>query len=167
MPPRSHRQNILVSVFFTLFGGPGVILVLLPAAITRWRIPPSSTPVRALAWTLIIAGLLPLFESIARFVWAGQGTLAPFASTVSLVISGFYRYVRNPMYVADLTVISGQAVLFHNVGLVVYGLLVWLGLHIFVTQYEEPTLRRAFGSAYATFCNNVPRWVPRFIPWRG
>ena len=160
MPPRSQRKNFLVSLLFTIFGGPGIIVLYLPLAITRWRVPPSPAPFRTLAWILIATGLLPLLESISRFVWAGRGTLAPFAPTETLVVSGLYRFVRNPMYVADLAAISGQAILFRSVSLVVYGLVIWLGLHLFVTRYEEPTLRRKFGTSYDAFCNNVPRWIP-------
>jgi len=162
MPPRSQSKNFLVSLLFTIFGGPGIIVVYLPAAIARWRIPPSPKLFQALAWMFIVAGLLPLAESIARFIWAGRGTLAPFAPTETLVVSGLYRYVRNPMYVADLAAIAGQAILFRSFSLVVYGLLVGLGLHLFITRYEEPTLRRSFGSSYDAFCMNVPRWIPRF-----
>jgi protein-S-isoprenylcysteine O-methyltransferase Ste14 len=165
MPPRSQRTNILVSLLFTLFGGPGVMLLYLPALITRWRVPSSPLPLQILAWTLILIGLLPLLESITRFVWAGRGTLAPFAPTETLVISGLYRYVRNPVYVGDLCAILGQAILFHSSALILYGFAVWLALHLFITLYEEPTLRRKFGPAYDSFLQNVPRWIPRFTPW--
>ena len=167
MPPRSQRANFRVSLLFTIFGGPGFIVVYLPAAITRWRVPPSSTSLRFLSSALIVLGLLPLFESISRFVWAGRGTLAPFAPTETLVVSGLYRFVRNPMYVADLCAILGQALLFQSLGLCMYALLILLGLHLFITRYEEPTLRRKFGSTYDRFCQNVPRWIPRITPWDG
>jgi len=116
---------------------------------------------RALAWTLIALALLPLLESILRFVWAGRGTLAPFAPTETLVVSGFYRHVRNPMYVGVLTGVAGQAVLFRSFALAGYGVLLALGFHLFVTRYEEPTLRRQYGSSYDAFRSHVPRWTPR------
>ena len=40
-----------------------------------------------------------------------------------------------------------------------------LGVHLFVVFYEEPTLRRKFGSAYDEYRNNVRRWSPRLHPW--
>ncbi len=132
VPPCS--RNFLVSLLFTIFGGPGIIVVYLPAAliylsadIPRWRVPPSPIPLQALAWILIVGGLLPHTESIARFIWAGRGTLAPFAPTQTLVVSGLYRYVRNPMYVGDLAAIAGEAHLFRSFSLVVHGGLVCLG----------------------------------------
>jgi len=62
--------------------------------------------------------------------------------------------------------ILGQGLLFGNVALLEYGGLVWLLFHVFVLIYEEPTLRTSFGSEYKSFCAEVPRWIPRFTPWR-
>ena len=161
MAPRSQRYNLAISLLFTVFGGPGIAAVYLPAAITRWRIPPAPVSVRALGWTLSALALLPLVESISRFVWAGRGTLAPFAPTEKLVISGFYRRVRNPMYLGVLTGIAGQAILFQSRALVAYGAVLALGFHLFVTRYEEPALRKKYGAEYDAFCQRVPRWIPR------
>ena len=111
MAARSQRGNLVISLLFTVFGGPGIVGVCLPAAIKRWRIPPWSAPLPALAWTLIVLAPVPLAESVARFVWAGRGTLAPLAPPETLVISGFYRYVRNPMYLGVLAGIAGQTLL--------------------------------------------------------
>ena len=77
------------------------------------------------------------------------------------------RYVRNPIYVAVVSTILGQALIFGNVSLLLYGGLVWLFFHLFVLVYEEPTLRASFGSEYEVFCKEVPRWIPRLTPWDG
>ena len=82
-------------------------------------------------------------------------------------MKGFYRYVRNPMYVAVLLMILGQALLLGNAELIVYAAVVGLVAHLFVLAYEEPTLRKTFGREYEIFCRNVPRWLPRLTPWRG
>ena len=116
---------------------------------------------------LLIASSLPvLLESFARFALQGVGTPAPVLPPRHLVVKGFYRYVRNPMYVAILSLILGQALLFGDIRLLEYAVFVWLAFHVFVSAYEEPTLRRTFGAEYETFCANVPRWIPRFTPWR-
>jgi protein-S-isoprenylcysteine O-methyltransferase Ste14 len=164
MPALSQARNFIVTLLFTIFGGPGILGVYLPAAITRWSIPPSPAPLRVLAWLLIAIGLVPLAESIARFVWAGRGTLAPFAPTEALVISGFYRHVRNPMYVGVLAGVAGQVILFRSLTLAAYAALLALGFHEFVTRYEEPTLRKKYGVRYDDFRANVPRWIPRWTP---
>jgi protein-S-isoprenylcysteine O-methyltransferase Ste14 len=94
------------------------------------------------------------------------GTPAPIAPTQNLVVTGLYRYVRNPIYVALVAVILGQAVLFGDWRLLLYGALVFVAFHIFVLAYEEPTLMESFGAEYETYRANVSRWIPRLTPWR-
>jgi protein-S-isoprenylcysteine O-methyltransferase Ste14 len=115
---------------------------------------------------LILLGLIPLVASFVRFVFEGLGTPAPIAPPQRLVVGGFYRYVRNPMYVGVVSVILGQALLLGDVRLLWYGAILWLGFHLFVLVYEEPTLRQMFGESYIIFCANVPRWIPRLVPWK-
>src|SRR6266850_2311458 len=81
-------------------------------------------------------------------------------------VTGLYRYVRNPIYVALVAVILGQAALFGDQRLLLYGVLVWLAFHAFVVGYEEPALVHTFGTEYEDFRANVPRWIPRLTPWR-
>jgi len=111
------------------------------------------------------AGTLVLLDSFARFAMKGMGTPAPIFPTRHLVVSGLYRYVRNPMYLAVVAVIVGQGLILANTRLLEYGALVWLGFHLFVVAYEEPTLQATFGQEYASFCHNVARWIPRRSPW--
>jgi protein-S-isoprenylcysteine O-methyltransferase Ste14 len=115
---------------------------------------------------LILAGLPVLLDSFARFAIQGLGTPAPVFPTKHLVVTGWYRYVRNPMYVAVVSIIVGQALLFGNVHVLEYGAAAWLVTHFFVLAYEEPTMRATFGEEYQQFCQNVPRWIPRLTPWR-
>jgi protein-S-isoprenylcysteine O-methyltransferase Ste14 len=116
---------------------------------------------------LVGLGIIPVLESFARFAWKGLGTPAPIAPTKHLVVSGFYRYVRNPMYVGVVSAILGQALLFGDVRLLAYAAAVWLATFLFVVVYEEPALRRQFGEEYANFRKHVPRWIPRLRPWKG
>jgi protein-S-isoprenylcysteine O-methyltransferase Ste14 len=115
---------------------------------------------------LILAGLPVLLDSFARFAIQGLGTPAPVFPTKHLVVTGWYRYVRNPMYVAVVSIIVGQALLFGNVHVLEYGAAAWLVTHFFVLAYEEPAMRATFGEEYQQFCQNVPRWIPRLTPWR-
>jgi len=111
------------------------------------------------------------FAVALRCIWdfgrTGHGTPAPFIPPKRLVVAGFYRYVRNPMYVGfivgwvGLWVIFGRA----NVVAIVIAVLAVLSLNLFVRLYEEPTLRRTFGADYEEYCRNVRRWVPRMRPW--
>jgi protein-S-isoprenylcysteine O-methyltransferase Ste14 len=113
-----------------------------------------------------LAGLPVLLDSFARFALQGMGTPAPIAPPQQLVVTGLYRYVRNPMYVAVLSLVAGQALLFGSVDLVEYAVVLWLGFTAFVLLYEEPALRRQFGQEYADFCAHVPRWLPRLKPFK-
>ena len=146
---------------------PGTVAGLIPWWITRWEFRQpflDLEAIRVVGILLIVAGAPGLVDSFARFALQGLGTPAPIAPTENLVVTGLYRYVRNPMYVAVVVVILGQAVLFGDWRLIVYAMLVWLGFHAFVVGYEEPTLARRFGTRYDDFRANVPRWIPRLTP---
>jgi len=159
---------VIVSILFTVFGGPGIVLVYLPFWLTRFRVPAGETWWQiAIAGVLIAAGVTPLIESARRFIYAGRGTLVPTTPTEHLVVSGFYRYVRNPMYVGVLIALAGETVLFERRVMVAYLAIVWLATHLFVCFYEEPTLTRRYGDEYLRFKLNVPRWLPRLKPWTG
>ena len=116
---------------------------------------------------LIALGVIGLLDSFVRFAVQGVGTPAPVFPTRRLVATGLYRYVRNPMYIAVVSTILGQALILGNIALLEYGGLVWLFFHAFVLVYEEPTLSASFGSEYKLYCNEVPRWIPRFTAWSG
>jgi len=108
-----------------------------------------------------------VLDSFARFALQGLGTPAPVFPTRHLVVTGFYRYVRNPIYLAVVSIVLGEGAILGNVSLLKYGAIVWLACYVFVLSYEEPTLRKTFGAEYDAFCANVPRWVPRLRPWDG
>ena len=158
-----RMKAVLGSLAFLVLA-PGVVAGLLPWLITDWRpLPPGDGP-GALRWTaliLIVAGLVVILDAFARFAWEGLGTPAPVAPTRTLVVSGFYRFVRNPMYVAVTALIFGQAVLFASWGVALYGVVIVAAFDTFVRLYEEPTLRQAYGEEYAAYCAATPRWIPR------
>jgi protein-S-isoprenylcysteine O-methyltransferase Ste14 len=163
----SLRKSVAVSVLFTLFGGPGLLLVLVPWWMTRFRWPEDEPLWQVLGCTaLMITGLLPLLESIWRFIVVGRGTLMPAVPPEHLVVSGLYRYVRNPMYVGVFTVIAGEAMLLQSRSLAIELAAVLLGVDLFVRHYEEPKLSRTFGDEYSTYQQNVRRWLPRLTAWR-
>jgi protein-S-isoprenylcysteine O-methyltransferase Ste14 len=154
------------ALFFAL--APGTVAGLVPWWISRWRFESPAIwwlPLRVAGCLVVAAGTLILLDSFARFAMKGLGTPAPIFPTRHLVVSGLYRYVRNPMYLAVVAVIFGQGLILVNARLLEYGALVWLGFHLFVVAYEEPTLRATFGQEYACFYNNVARWIPRLSPW--
>ena len=158
----------LKAIFFVFV--PCVVAGVVPWWISNWEFRLSFLGVeltRFVGSALILAGVSGLVDSFGRFALQGLGTPAPIAPTQHLVVTGLYRYVRNPIYVAVAAVIFGQALLFGDWRLFAYGAVVWLAFHLFVVGYEEPTLKRSFGAEYEAFCINVPRWIPRLTAWRG
>lgn len=101
-----------------------------------------------------------------EFVTRGRGTPVPIDPPRHLVVVGPYRYVRNPMYVAALLIIVGQAVLYAAPSLLLYAAAFALATHLFVVLYEEPTLARLFGAEYGAYRAAVGRWLPRLRPYR-
>ena len=114
---------------------------------------------------MLVAGLIVLVQAFVRFVVEGFGTPAPVAAPERLVVGGVYRYVRNPMYVAVLAAIVGQALLLGRLSLLLYAGAAWLVVAAFVRFYEEPTLARRFGADYEAYRRAVPAWWPRLRPW--
>jgi protein-S-isoprenylcysteine O-methyltransferase Ste14 len=165
----SKRVFAILGTAAFLVLAPGVVAGLLPWWISGWHFHAAFlgfTPFRVIGGLLIAFGIPILLESFGRFALQGIGTPAPVFPTRHLVVKGFYRYVRNPMYVAVVSVILGQGLLLGNLHLVAYATLVWLTMHLFVVTYEEPTLQESFGAEYKSFCAHVPRWIPRFTAWR-
>src|ERR1700716_1153333 len=164
---RRAAAVIGTAIFFVFV--PCVLAGVVPWWISRWEfLPPffDLQATRAVGILLIVAGLPGLVDSFARFALQGLGTPAPIAPTQNLVVTGLYRYVRNPIYVALVAVILGQAALFGDQRLLAYGVLVWLAFHAFVVGYEEPVLVRMVGKEDEDFRATVPRWIPRLTPWR-
>jgi len=158
---------LLGSALFLVIA-PGTVAGLGPWWISRWRMQPPFLgfyEFRFIGVALIALGLPVLLDSFARFALQGLGTPAPVAPPKHLVITGWYRYVRNPMYVAVVSVITGQGLLLGDRSVLEYAAIVWLGFHVWVLAYEEPTLRASFGAEYNDFCANVRRWIPRVRPW--
>jgi len=158
------------ALFFLL--APGSVAGLAPWLITRWRLPaidPDNSwrlaATYALGPPLIVYGLAILIEAFVRFAAQGLGTPAPVAPPERLVIRGPYARVRNPMYVAVLALIVGQALLFGHPLLWLYALVAFAAFHTFVTHREEPALRLRFGADYERYVRHVPRWIPRAKPW--
>jgi len=167
---KDQQRKILAivgSVIFLLVA-PVTVVGWIPWWITRWQIESSFANfalLRVVGGLLILVGVAVLLDSFARFAIQGLGTPAPVFPTRHLVVRGLYRYVRNPMYVALLLVVTGQALLFGSLHLLGYATFLWLCTHLFVIGYEEPKLGATFGNEYKTFCAHVPRWIPRVRPW--
>ena len=130
---------------------------LVPILLTRGHTPhaawlPVSLPVLGV-------GFFALLWCERDFYVSGRGTLAPWDPPKRLVIVGLYRFVRNPMYVAVLTILAGWALLYRSWLLLAYAIAVATVFHFRVVLHEEPWLKRQFGTDWDDYAARVPRWL--------
>ncbi len=161
---RAWRKVIVVlkTLLFSILV-PGTVAFVIP-----WLLLQGSPGLELLIPSVWMVGILPLLLGVGLYLWCagaftfiGKGTPAPIDAPKVLVIEGPYQWVRNPMYVDVLSVVIGEAILFHSFLLAGYALLLWATFHVFVVSVEEPSLRRQFGESYEMYLYSVPRWVPR------
>lgn len=161
------RNEALIGSAAFFIAAPMMVAGVVPWLITHWRFGEgASTGVSIAGGVLIAMALALLIECFLRFANKGGGTPAPIAPTRSLVISGAYAFVRNPMYLAVVTLIFGQALLFASADLIAYGVTMTFVFMVFVIYWEEPRLARDFPDEYRAYFDNVPRLRPRLSPWR-
>jgi protein-S-isoprenylcysteine O-methyltransferase Ste14 len=156
------------AVFFVV--APGVVAGLVPWLISGWQLPGPRSPFAIIRMTsgaiLLVIAVVLLVRAFARFVVEGGGTPAPVAPTERLVVGGDYRFVRNPMYLAVVMAVLGQAMIFGSRALLIYALAVWAIMAAFVRWYEEPVLLERYGDQYQRYRQGVRAWVPRLHPWQ-
>ena len=164
------RRALLGTIAFTLIV-PGALIVLIPYLLTGWQLRPPLVGIeatRTFGVALIVLAAPLFFRFLSGFVREGHGTPAPIAPPEHLVVGGPFRWIRNPGYVAVVSLVAGQALLFGSGAVLAYAAFLAIAFHLFVVLYEEPTLRRQFGAEYDAYCREVPRWLPRPRPsrWR-
>jgi protein-S-isoprenylcysteine O-methyltransferase Ste14 len=163
---RKPAAAVGTALFFAI--APGVVAGVGPYLVTGWQTASSYwLPVRVTGWVLLGAGAIVLVSAFLRFVTEGMGTPAPVAPAEHLVVGGLYRYVRNPMYVAVVATILGQAMVLGSAALFGYGAAIALTVAAFAHFYEEPALTRQFGAEYEVYRRAVPGWYPRLRPRSG
>jgi protein-S-isoprenylcysteine O-methyltransferase Ste14 len=160
----AHRRAALGSLAFFVLA-PGSTAGVVPWLVTHWhgQAPPWAVGVGA---AVCAVGVAIVVAAFVQFVVEGHGTPAPVAPTQELVVGGLYRWVRNPMYVGVAAAIAGQALMFGSSEVALWLVVFVAAVNAFVVRYEEPTLRRTYGSSYDSYAAAVRRWVPRLRPWR-
>lgn len=153
-------MTALKSLLF-LIVAPGMVAGYIPLVLLR-KGPQIQTGFLAyLAIPLWLIGGAILLWSFWNFLIEGRGTPAPMDPPKELVVAGFYRYVRNPMYFGVLLMLTGYFLWFGFWSLLIYTAFAFIATHLFVTLYEEPTLKNKFGKSYKDYLKKVPRWIPR------
>jgi protein-S-isoprenylcysteine O-methyltransferase Ste14 len=148
--------DLFARALIAVFVLPGVVAFLVPLVLLKpatmafsnwWGVAPLSV------------GIATLLACVREFYVAGRGTLAPWAPPTSLVVTGLYKWSRNPMYVAVLLILSGWAIGFRSWTLAVYAGAVLVAFHLRIVLHEEPWLARTFGDAWMQYRTRVARWL--------
>ena len=144
---------------------PVTALIIIPMSIERnwviimgWHLIPGLL--------LVVVGMTMIWVTISSFIRIGKGTLAPWSPTKKLVVVGLYRYVRNPMILGVLITLLGEATCVWSAPLLRWGGLFFIINMIYFVLYEEPVLENRFGEDYRQYKEHVPRWIPRFTPFK-
>jgi protein-S-isoprenylcysteine O-methyltransferase Ste14 len=141
-----------------------IVVPGLGGAWVPWRILTRDGPAAASAWQaapVIAAGVALYAWCVWNFAAVGRGTPGPWDAPARVVATGPYRWVRNPIYLAALLIVAGEAWLFTSLPLLAYAAAMAVFFHLFVVGYEERALRRRFGRCYAEYQSNAARWIPR------
>jgi len=138
---------------------PLIVLILVPLALEPEFLV-ASLPALITGLLVMLAGLTVIALTIFRFIIIGKGTLAPWFPTGKLVVTGLYKYVRNPMIIGVLIVLLGESIAVLSIKILIWMLLFFLINHLFFLLYEEPNLEKRFGDEYRSYKKRVPRWIP-------
>lgn len=155
-------KNIVINLLYwsiTVFALPWLILSLEKQLGVKAYL---FTGSRFLAVLIGLAGVALQIRCVILFQRIGYGTPSPLFPTTTLVVSGPYSCVRNPMNLGEVMILLGFSSWFGSPGLLCYSILAWISFHLFVIIYEEPNNSKRFGSEYDQYRNRVPRWIPRF-----
>ena len=139
---------------------PGTVSGLIPALIINFD--PWRSEGLAICLLFSALGLSILLSCVWTFYKKGKGTLAPWSPPKGLMVTGLYRYMRNPMYVGISLIIIGLAIFFGSPLLIGYLALVVSAFNLRVIFAEEPWLNRQFEAEWKLYSSQVSRWIPRF-----
>lgn len=165
MSKKQHAISFLLPISVIIII-PWILMWLTGDSTIGWSISlPFDLLVTFMGVVVLLAGFTLLTVCVNMFVNLGKGTLAPWAPTQNLVVVGPYRYMRNPMITGVLLSLLGESIILTNTAVFLWFLFFFLGNHLYFIKSEEPGLLKRFGEEYATYFENVPRWLPRRTPW--
>jgi protein-S-isoprenylcysteine O-methyltransferase Ste14 len=109
---------------------------------------------------VIVIGVSLYLSCVWVFAVVGRGTPGLWDAPRRFVATGPYRWVRNPIYIAALLIVCGEAWLFLSAALLLYAGGLAVACHLLVIGYEEPRLRARFGEQQEAYRRTVSRWIP-------
>ena len=144
---------------------PWVFILVYLAGVTVQHFLPIVIPSPDLAWIIRVAGFVFIGVGIA-LAFSALGifrkkntTTVPHETPSTLVISGPYRFTRNPMYVALTLTYLGVAGTRNEIWPVILLPLLWAYINFLVIPVEEKNLRGVFGDEYQKYGERVGRWL--------
>jgi len=161
LDPKSVKIMTAFKSFLFFVFAPGMVAGVIPLGLLRTGLQVQTGFLKYGAYPLWMVGVAVLLWCFWDFLVKGRGTPAPIDPPKELVVSGLYKFVRNPMYVGVLMVILGHFLWFGYWWMLGYAFVVYLAFTLFVMFYEEPHLQSTFGEAYINYMKRVPRWLPR------
>ena len=117
---------------------------------------------RYLAIPFWLSGTLIIIWCSIDIIRKGRGTPAHLDPPKELVVTGLYRYVRNPIYVGAMLVLFGYIIWSASAWVILYSALAYTAFNFLIIIVEEPILKNTFGMAYTEYIQRVPRWIPKF-----
>ena len=112
-----------------------------------------------------IGGLIAAAAVLVLGVWPirqfkrSQQDVTPWTPTPELVVSGPYKFTRNPMYLMMVLFCVGFAAILSDLWiLILTPLCGWLIYHLAI-RHEEVYLEEKFGDSYRDYKRSVRRWV--------
>jgi len=150
------------NLFFTILQ-PGIVAILIPF----WLSGKSFKAIfeQDFVWyhflgvSIFAIGFIVMLICVISFGMRGKGTLSPADPTKKLVISGLYKYSRNPMYIGVMLMLIGHSIFFRSYVLGAYALIIFIAFNFFIIFFEEPRLQEDFGSEYNDYVKRVGRWL--------
>lgn len=117
-------------------------------------------------FSLLIGLWLAIWSVRTFYTKGGEGTPGPWKPVTNLVISGPYRYIRNPMLLGVFFILLFESVFFSSTALFIWFIIFFIGNIIYFKNFEEKDLIQRFGAEYKNYKNNVPMLYPRFTRYK-
>jgi len=155
-----HLRDIIILPFTVTFVVPYLLYNSRDVAI------PHSVTLKLVGWLIAVAGSALFVYTVFLFKILGRGTLAPWQPTQQLIVEGPYRYCRNPMISGVFFMITGEGLMLYSTNILAWAVAFFIINTLYFIYVEERSMMQRFGGDYLKYKKHVPRWVPRFRPYR-
>ena len=162
---KSLKSKLLDNWIAAIIILPVNVLIIIPAVLLYLTSFTFNRPsVLQIVFSLItgIIGLFFAIWSMLTFKSKGNGTPAPWAPPENFVVTGPYKYVRNPMISGVIFLLYAEFCITMSVALFLWFLIFTFINLLYIHYVEEPQLKKKFGKTYEEYLEKVPGWIPKF-----